>query len=107
MDGYVTNLEHALVGSGAMAAATISNAVQAGKDILAPPATVPFVLVQTKSQAANVTFDGTDPAVGGAGFVLAANERLMRARERWLQARFIRNGGSDASLVAQAMTMAG
>lgn len=82
--------------------ATISTSVVAATSILTlAPETSVFIDVQ--AQPVMVTFDGSDPAVGTNGHILAAGYNAFWSKQLWMNARFIRQGASDATVHVSPM----
>lgn len=58
-----------------------------------------FVLVEVQSAGVSVRFDGSDPTAS-VGHLYASGTREVWTAQRWNAARFIRSGGSDATVFA-------
>lgn len=61
-------------------------------------------IVGVKTASVHVTFDGTNPADGGAGLRLSAGlEPMLWSRELLGAAKFIRGAGSNATVTIQGV----
>jgi hypothetical protein len=63
------------------------------------PVSSPFMLVEVQTAGVSVRFDGSDPT-SSVGHVYASGTREVWSAQRWNAARFIRSGGSDATVFA-------
>ena len=90
-----------MVAVGAAQELTVATAVVAPAALAA---TATHALVSVKVAGVHVTFDGTDPADGGAGMRLSAGlEPMVWSRELLGQAKWIRGAGSNAVVTIQGV----
>jgi hypothetical protein len=74
-----------------------------GVPFAAFPAGTRCVEFQVRDQAVTMTTDGTAPVASGAGQRLAVGDRRILSIERARKAKFIRTGGTNGSIWAEAL----
>lgn len=81
---------------------TVSNSVVT-LAAAAVPARTKMVMIEVQAEPVRLTTDGVDPT-GSKGRILAAGTVLYLSERQANAAKFLRNGGTDATVYSEALT---